>query len=89
MPGNEMAGATALLTGASRGFGRDIASALSKAGAQVVGVAREYGALEEVRAGLGESFTPVPAGAADPEAAGARTASAVGWPGNDRSRGRP
>ena len=66
MSDNELAGATALVTGASRGFGRGIATALSAAGAQVVGVARDRAALEEVRAALGESFTPVTADAADP-----------------------
>jgi NAD(P)-dependent dehydrogenase (short-subunit alcohol dehydrogenase family) len=71
MPDQEMAGVTALVTGASRGFGRGIATALSGAGAQVVGVARDRGALEKVCAELGEQFTPVPADAADPMAAGA------------------
>ena len=46
MSGNELAGATALVTGASRGFGRGIATALNRAGAQVVGVARDRDALE-------------------------------------------
>ncbi|HEY6313736.1 MAG TPA: SDR family oxidoreductase [Streptosporangiaceae bacterium] len=67
---NELAGATALVTGASRGFGRGIATALSRAGAQVVGVARDRGPLEELRAELGGSFTAVSADAADPVAAG-------------------
>jgi NAD(P)-dependent dehydrogenase (short-subunit alcohol dehydrogenase family) len=71
MPDQEMAGVTALVTGASRGFGRGIATALSGAGAQVVGVARDRGALEKVCAELGEQFTPVAADAADPMAAGA------------------
>jgi NAD(P)-dependent dehydrogenase (short-subunit alcohol dehydrogenase family) len=71
MPEHQIAGATALVTGASRGFGRGIVIALSKAGAQVVGVARDRDALEELRAELGESFTPVPADAADPMVAGA------------------
>src|SRR5262249_43536416 len=57
MPDNEVTGATALVTGASRGFGRGIAAALSKAGAQVVGVARDRAPLEELRAQLGGSFT--------------------------------
>ena len=39
MSEEDIAGATALVTGASRGLGRGIATALSKAGAQVVGVA--------------------------------------------------
>ncbi|MBV9449811.1 MAG: SDR family NAD(P)-dependent oxidoreductase [Streptosporangiaceae bacterium] len=50
MSGNEISGVTALVTGASRGFGRGIATALSAAGAQVVGVARDRGPLEELRA---------------------------------------
>jgi NAD(P)-dependent dehydrogenase (short-subunit alcohol dehydrogenase family) len=71
MSDNAMAGVTALVTGASRGFGRGIATALSWAGAQVVGVARGRGALDELRAELGESFTPVPSDATDPMVAGA------------------
>src|SRR5262245_63821858 len=43
----ELSGTTALVTGASRGFGCGIAAALSKAGAQVVGVARDRARLEE------------------------------------------
>jgi short-subunit dehydrogenase len=70
MPGNEITGAAALVTGASRGFGSGIATVLSKAGANVVGVARDRGPLEEMRAQLGESFTAVPADAADPVVAG-------------------
>jgi NAD(P)-dependent dehydrogenase (short-subunit alcohol dehydrogenase family) len=71
MSDSEMAGVTALVTGASRGFGRGIVTALSGAGVPVVGVARGRGALEELRAELGESFTPVAADAADPMVAGA------------------
>ena len=70
MPRTEIAGATALVTGAGRGFGRGIAAALSQAGAQVIGVARDAGQLQEVRAELGESFTPAPADATDPTVAG-------------------
>jgi NAD(P)-dependent dehydrogenase (short-subunit alcohol dehydrogenase family) len=43
---------------------------LSRAGARVTGVARDRGALEELAAELGESFTPVAADAADPVVAG-------------------
>ena len=71
MSENELAGVTALVTGASRGFGQGIATALSGAGAHVVGVARDPGPLEELRAQLGGSFTAVAADAADPVAAGA------------------
>jgi NAD(P)-dependent dehydrogenase (short-subunit alcohol dehydrogenase family) len=70
MPENALVGVTALVTGASRGFGRGIATALSGAGAQVVGVARDRGPLEELRAELGGSFIAVPADAADPNVAG-------------------
>lgn len=61
---------TVIVTGASRGFGRAIAVALSGAGANVVGVARDRDRLEELRAQLGDGFTPVAADAADPVAAG-------------------
>ena len=70
MPDSQIAGVTALVTGASRGFGRGIAAALAGAGARVVGVARDRAALDGLGAELGESFTPVPADAADPVVAG-------------------
>jgi NADP-dependent 3-hydroxy acid dehydrogenase YdfG len=66
----ELSGTTALVTGASRGFGRAIAIALSSRGAHVVGVARDRARLEEVRAQLGDAFTPVAADATDPVVAG-------------------
>src|SRR5437660_1297171 len=53
-------------TGASRGFGRGIVTALSGAGARVVGIARDKSRLDEVRNALGDSFTAVPGDAADP-----------------------
>ena len=70
MSDRELAGATALVTGASKGFGRGIATALSRAGAQVVGVARDHAALEALAAELGGSFTAIAADAADPVVAG-------------------
>jgi NAD(P)-dependent dehydrogenase (short-subunit alcohol dehydrogenase family) len=70
MPSHDLSGATALVTGASRGFGRATAIALAKAGAEVVGVARDRARLEDLRADLGVGFTPVVADAADPVAAG-------------------
>src|SRR6185437_4401930 len=70
MPTQELSGTTALVTGASRGFGRAIAVALSSRGAHVAGVARDQGLLEELRAQLGDTFTPVAAGAAGPVVAG-------------------
>src|SRR5260370_9229738 len=70
MPAQGLSGTTALVTGASRGFGRAVAVALSQAGATVVGVARDRASLEELREQLGASFTPVTADAADPVTAG-------------------
>lgn len=66
---DRLAGTTAIVTGAGRGFGRAIAAALAAAGAQVVGVARTSAQLEEVHTQLGDSFTPVVADAADPSTA--------------------
>jgi NAD(P)-dependent dehydrogenase (short-subunit alcohol dehydrogenase family) len=71
MPDYELAGAATLVTGASRGFGRGIATALAGACAHVIGVARDRGPLDDLRAELGELFTPVAADAADPMVAGA------------------
>ena len=65
-----LAGRTALVTGASRGFGRAIATALAQAGAQVTGVARDGARLAALQAELGSGFTPVAADAADAVVAG-------------------
>ena len=70
MPAEDISGTTALVTGASRGFGRGIAAALAGAGAHVIGVARDRSQLAEVQAQLGDAFTPVAADAADPVSAG-------------------
>jgi NAD(P)-dependent dehydrogenase (short-subunit alcohol dehydrogenase family) len=70
MPTPDLSGTTALVTGASRGFGRAIAAALSGAGAEVVGVARNGARLDELRTQLGSTFTPIVADAADPVTAG-------------------
>ena len=70
MSANDLSGTTAIVTGASRGFGRGIAVALHAAGAHVVGIARDRAPLDELRAELGGAFTPVAADAADPVAAG-------------------
>jgi NAD(P)-dependent dehydrogenase (short-subunit alcohol dehydrogenase family) len=56
---------TAVITGASRGFGRAIAAALVTAGTDVVGIARGERELRAVRDELGEGFTPVAADATD------------------------
>ena len=50
---------TAVVTGASRGFGRAIAAALVAAGTDVVGIARSEQDLHAVRDGLGAGFRPV------------------------------
>jgi NADP-dependent 3-hydroxy acid dehydrogenase YdfG len=64
-----LTGTTAVVTGASRGFGRAIAATLSAAGADVVGVARSGAQLDQLRDELGDTFTPVTADATDPTAA--------------------
>ena len=56
---------TAVVTGASRGFGRAIAAALVASGTDVVGIARGERELRAVRDELGERFTPVTADATD------------------------
>ncbi|MEO3869516.1 SDR family oxidoreductase [Nonomuraea sp. B12E4] len=56
---------TAVVTGASRGFGRAIAAALVATGAGVVGIARDEQELRAVRDELGEGFTAVAADATD------------------------
>jgi NADP-dependent 3-hydroxy acid dehydrogenase YdfG len=76
-PEVELTGTTAIVTGASRGFGRAIAAALSAAGADVVGVARSGAQLDQVRDELGDTFTPVTADATDPTAAGLSVVSVL------------
>ncbi|OIJ94922.1 short-chain dehydrogenase [Streptomyces sp. MUSC 14] len=56
---------TAVVTGASRGFGRAIAAALVATGTRVIGIARDEQALRTVRDELGDDFTPVAADATD------------------------
>lgn len=57
-------GRIALVTGATRGIGRECALALAKAGAHVVATGRNQGALEElddeIKAATGKSATLVP-----------------------------
>ncbi|MDR3660608.1 MAG: SDR family NAD(P)-dependent oxidoreductase [Mycobacterium sp.] len=60
-----------MVSGAGRGFGRAIATALVSAGWDVVGVARTTADLESVRADVGEHFTPITGDATD-EALGAQ-----------------
>jgi NAD(P)-dependent dehydrogenase (short-subunit alcohol dehydrogenase family) len=70
MSATPLAGTTAVVTGASRGFGRGIATSLSQAGARVIGVARDPEPLRQLRSELGDSFIPVTADAAAPTTAG-------------------
>jgi NAD(P)-dependent dehydrogenase (short-subunit alcohol dehydrogenase family) len=63
-------GSTALVTGASRGFGRAIASALHTDGGTVVAVARSADALASLRHELGGTLTTEVADVADPVVAG-------------------
>lgn len=62
----ELSGTTAVVTGASRGFGRAIAVSLVEIGAHVVGVARSEGPLEDLKEQLGPGFTSEVADVADP-----------------------
>lgn len=62
---------SAIVSGAGRGFGRAISTALADAGWHVVGVARTASDLESVRAEAGTRFTPITGDATD-EALGSR-----------------
>jgi len=62
----QLAGTTAVVTGASRGFGRAISVSLVERGAHVVGVARNQELLAELKEQLGEAFTAEVADATDP-----------------------
>jgi NAD(P)-dependent dehydrogenase (short-subunit alcohol dehydrogenase family) len=66
MSKRELLGKTAIVTGASRGFGRVTAVSLAALGAHVVGIARSAGPLDELRENLGKQFTPEVADVADP-----------------------
>jgi NADP-dependent 3-hydroxy acid dehydrogenase YdfG len=70
MADRHLSGTSAVVTGASRGFGAAVAAALCREGADVVGVARDRAQLDAVRARLGTGFTPIAADAADPVVAG-------------------
>jgi NAD(P)-dependent dehydrogenase (short-subunit alcohol dehydrogenase family) len=62
---DSLARTTAIVTGASRGFGRAVSAALCDAGVRVVGVARTGADLVKVRKELGEDFIAVAGDAAD------------------------
>jgi NAD(P)-dependent dehydrogenase (short-subunit alcohol dehydrogenase family) len=70
MTSTQLTGTTAIVTGASRGFGRAITLALTAHGASVVGVARDETALKELAGKLGPSFTGVAADVTDEALAG-------------------
>jgi NAD(P)-dependent dehydrogenase (short-subunit alcohol dehydrogenase family) len=70
MTSSDQTRSTALVTGASRGFGRAIASALHAQGVNVVAVARNAELLASLRHELGDRLTPVVADVADPVVAG-------------------
>ena len=69
MSTSDLTDTTAIVTGASRGFGRAVVSALHAAGARVVGVARGSEGLYELRDLLGDRFSAVAADATDPDIA--------------------
>ena len=59
MPNSDLTQHTALVTGASRGFGGAIATELHANGATVIGVAQHLEPLDELRNELGGRFVPV------------------------------
>lgn len=63
----DLTGTTAIVTGASRGFGRAAVIALVAHGAHVVGVARNRPSLEDLADKLGATFTPVVADVTKPK----------------------
>lgn len=63
----ELEGKVALVTGASRGIGRDIAARFVEAGAKVALVARSRDALQDTASDLGDKAFPFVADVADSE----------------------
>lgn len=83
IPSFDIAGRVAVVTGASGGIGRAIASAFAEAGAKVVGVARQAEALEAWRAESTGEVAGIVADIGGPEAAldvGRRVAEPFGAP---------
>ena len=70
MTSSDQTSSTALVTGASRGFGRAIATALHAEGTKVVAVARDAELLATLRQELGGTLTTEVADVADPVVAG-------------------
>jgi NAD(P)-dependent dehydrogenase (short-subunit alcohol dehydrogenase family) len=66
MPNTSLEGTRAIVTGASRGFGRAVARELLHAGAHVVGVARSESALSDLRKEHGDTFEFEVSDVADP-----------------------
>jgi NADP-dependent 3-hydroxy acid dehydrogenase YdfG len=66
MTARQLVGTTAVVTGASRGFGRAIATSFVNHGAQVVGVARSQSQLNDLRQQLGDGFQFEATDATDP-----------------------
>jgi NAD(P)-dependent dehydrogenase (short-subunit alcohol dehydrogenase family) len=78
MTGSDASGTPALVTGASRGFGRTIAVALHGTGAAVVAVARNSDRLDEVR-DL-DQYVEHQAAAVEPEQVGSSIAGLASSP---------
>jgi NAD(P)-dependent dehydrogenase (short-subunit alcohol dehydrogenase family) len=72
-----LAGRTALVTGASRGIGAAIATALDRAGARVALVARSGAALDAAAGEMAHQPVVLPADLADPDAPGQLIRAAV------------
>jgi NAD(P)-dependent dehydrogenase (short-subunit alcohol dehydrogenase family) len=70
MTSSDRTTSTALVTGASKGFGRAIAAALHAGGAQVVAVSRDAELLDTLSDELAGALTTVVADVADPVVAG-------------------
>lgn len=68
--GPSLAGTTAVVTGASGGFGRAITVALIDAGVRVVGVARTVERLQDLATQFGDRFVPVVADATHADVCG-------------------
>ncbi|MCD2194173.1 SDR family NAD(P)-dependent oxidoreductase [Actinomycetospora endophytica] len=65
MDGTDLGGRTAVVTGASRGLGREIATRLASSGARVVAVARDAAGLSDAVSGLDGDVSALPVDLAD------------------------
>jgi 3-oxoacyl-[acyl-carrier protein] reductase len=72
-----LAGRSVVVTGASKGIGKGIATGFARAGARVLVVGRDGDAAARVAAELGELCTPFAADVADPDACAAMARAAV------------